>query len=94
MPRGKRTGGLYRALRAQVLAEEDFCGECRLPVDKTLSGRLPWGPTVGHLIALVDGGPMLRANMQLEHLRCNVAKENRRRAQRRRSRAATPSREW
>lgn len=95
MPRtADRTGSYYRDLRARVITEETHCGRCHRPVDKTISGRLPAGPTMGHKVAREDGGQLVRANMQLEHLHCNVVAENKRRAERRQERAARPSRDW
>ena len=78
-----RKSRAWQRLRAQVIAESNgICGYCRRPVDRSLSGRHPDGPSVDHIVALVDGGMLLeRANLMLVHVRCNSAKENRRRAQ-------------
>lgn len=85
-----------KRLRAWVLKTQDFCSVCGGLVDKTLSGKVPDGPTLEHPHALHDGGDELDPrNARLAHLRCNVAKENRQRAvRRRRPVAPTPSREW
>lgn len=97
MPRSKgRTGRPYRRLRAQVMALVR-CVYCHLPVDTTLSGRDPQGPTLAHLQALIEGGAELDpANTDLAHLSCNVAAENRRRAAARRAQQvpAQASRIW
>lgn len=71
-------GRAWQALRLRVIAEEDTCHLCHRPVDKTLSGRDPFGPTVDHRIPRSQGGPLLdRSNLALAHLRCNAAKKNR-----------------
>lgn len=92
-----RSGSRYDALRRWVIRTFDTCTECGKPVDKTLPGTHPQGPTLGHRRALVEGGSLLdRTNAGLEHLGCNSAKENRRRARARQALVdtPTPSRRW
>lgn len=92
MPREDRTGHAYRKLRARVLADEDLCARCGEWVDKSLSGKLPDGPSMGHKLAKKLGGPMVRSNLHLEHVRCNSAAENRSRAKQ--PAGPTASRNW
>ena len=70
-----RSGRPWRRLRAQVLAEETRCWLCGHPVDRTLPGAHPQGPTVDHIIPLSRGGnPLDRNNARLAHRRCNVTR--------------------
>lgn len=65
-------GAAHRARRAYVLEHYDDCFRCGQPVDKTLSGRHPWGPTYDHAIPRVRGGSVDDlANARLSHNRCN-----------------------
>lgn len=65
----------YTQLRRRVIAEEIICWLCRRPVDKTLPGNHPDGPTLDHVIELDAGGsPLDRANARLAHHRCNSAR--------------------
>ena len=73
-----RRGRPWRTLLQRVLDEEDLCGWCNREVDKTLHGRHPWGPTVDHIDN--DRTNNERTNLQLMHRRCNLEKENQRRA--------------
>ena len=68
----------WQQARAKVIATQTHCGICGQPVDKTLSGRHPLGPTADHRTPLTRGGSLLDpTNLQLAHLRCNSAKKNR-----------------
>lgn len=67
----ERYGKTYAPNHARVMREEDTCHVCGLPVDKTLSGRHPLGPTVDHLVPVAAGGTHDRANLRLAHARCN-----------------------
>jgi 5-methylcytosine-specific restriction enzyme A len=49
---------LWRALRAQVLAEEPVCRECRT------ENRVRATQHVDHIIPRVNGGPDTRENLQ------------------------------
>lgn len=65
----------YQQLRRRVINEEIICWVCHRPVDKTLPGNHPDGPTLDHVIELDAGGPPLdRANARLAHQRCNSAR--------------------
>ncbi len=76
-PGRKRKGhhtSRHQRLRAQVIAEEVYCGVCGGIVDKTLPGTDPMGPTIGH-IQSVRFHPELefdRDNVELEHRECNL----------------------
>jgi 5-methylcytosine-specific restriction endonuclease McrA len=50
------------------------CHLCREPVDRTLSGLAPLGPTIDHLIPLIDGGPDTFENVSLAHRVCNCGR--------------------
>lgn len=71
----RRLGHHHHTIRAQVIAEESHCGICGLPVDKTLPGTHPDGPTVDHIIRRRDGGPNARSNYRLAHQRCNSQRQ-------------------
>ena len=49
------------------------CGVCGHPVDTTLSGRDPWGPSVDHIIPRAFGAPVLcdLSELRVVHMRCN-----------------------
>src|SRR6185369_12503198 len=51
-------GKAYEDCRAYVLATFDDCLRCGLPVDKELSGRHLWGPTLDLIVPWSKGGPM------------------------------------
>ncbi len=69
-----RAGSQWQQLRRIVLAEEDTCGRCGRPVDKTLSGNDKWGPTIGHIVEVAEAPGLAydRRNVRLEHRTCNV----------------------
>jgi 5-methylcytosine-specific restriction endonuclease McrA len=70
-------GHRRRTVRAQVMAEEDNCHICGLPVDKELPPYLPGSPTVDELIPVSKGGsPYDRSNTALAHFGCNVRRGN------------------
>lgn len=82
---------------ARQSGEPTYCPRCALAIDLDLPGRHRDGPAMDHIRALHDGGDELDPdNVVLVHTRCNSAKENRRRAERRREVAQTPtaSRAW
>jgi 5-methylcytosine-specific restriction endonuclease McrA len=76
---GLARGG-YR-IRATVrrLAQRDgnLCAACLEPIDLSLSGLDPDGPTLGHVISAAHGGTDHDANLCLEHRRCNLAHSSR-----------------
>lgn len=47
------------------------CHLCGHPVDSTLPGRHPMGPTRDHLVPVSAGGMDDPANVRLAHQRCN-----------------------
>lgn len=52
----------------------DACGICGGLIDFTLSGRLPMGRSVDHILPRSKGGAHTWDNCQLAHLRCNLSK--------------------
>lgn len=74
-----RSGYTWNRLRARVLREETHCWRCGEPVDVSLSGMVPAGPTVDHIVPLSQGGAAEdRANLRLAHRRCNLRAGDRR----------------
>jgi len=72
-----RNGRPWRALCAQVRAEETTCWVCHGWVDQTIDSRHPRSPTVDHVIQLRDGGePHDRNNLRLAHRNCNTVRAN------------------
>lgn len=76
MPRSPgRTGYAWRLTRAWVLDTYTHCWLCLHPVDLTLPGTHPDGPSVDHVVPLSKGGdPLDRGNLRLAHLRCNSSR--------------------
>lgn len=65
----------WRRARAAVLARESMCYLCGKPVDKSLPGSSPMGPTVDHTEARAAGGSLYDAsNLHLAHQICNSKK--------------------
>lgn len=65
-------GHRRRQLRARVLAEEDTCHLCLLPVDTSLPAGRPDSPEVDELLPVSLGGdPLDRSNVRLAHRICN-----------------------
>ena len=70
-------GHRRRQLRRRVLAEENDCGICGKPVDKTLPPWLPGSPEVDEIVPVSLGGdPLDRSNCRLSHRDCNVKRGN------------------
>lgn len=67
------SGKAYQDCRRYVLERFDSCCRCGGQVDKELSGRHPWGPTLDLLVPWSRGGTMTRDNSGLAHSRCNAA---------------------
>jgi len=63
----------YQTCRAYALEHFDSCLRCGLPVDKLLSGRHLWGPTLDLITPWAKGGTMTLGNSRLSHNRCNAA---------------------
>lgn len=54
------------------------CGICGERVDMTLKHPDPGFPSIDHIVPLAKGGSDIDpANLQLSHLRCNLAKRDR-----------------
>lgn len=67
----------YERNRKHILLSQDICGICGKPVDKSLSGLDPMGPTVDHIIPVARGGhPADLDNLQLAHRSCNRMKSD------------------
>lgn len=69
-------GRAWRTLRAQVLAEEDFCQLCGAWVDKALPRGRKWSAQVDHIVP-VSVAPqllMVRSNLRLCHQFCNQSR--------------------
>lgn len=69
-------GHAHRKRRqAAIAASGGVCVLCGKPIDLTLSGRHPDGPTLEHLIPVDRGGsPDDPMNLGVSHQRCNSAK--------------------
>lgn len=62
-------------IRTEIAARDGFvCGICSGLVDMSLVWPEPWSPSLDHIFPLSRGGVHAPANVQLAHLRCNVAK--------------------
>ena len=69
-------GERYRL--AEVAQRDGFiCHLCSAPVDMSLSGRHPWGPTADHVVPVAHGGGDEPENIRLAHSRCNVKRRTR-----------------
>jgi 5-methylcytosine-specific restriction endonuclease McrA len=69
-----RGGQRMRDARRLVLERDgNRCRRCRAPIDMSLSGLEPDGPTLGHIIPAARGGDDSLGNLGLEHRRCNLA---------------------
>ena len=67
----------WTQLRKRVLAEEDTCWICGLPLDHGAPPKSRWSPSVDHVIPLVAGGdPYSRHNLRAAHLGCNSRKND------------------
>ncbi len=83
MPKGNRPDydGPHRTQFAKnklkILASQDICGICGLPVDKSLKWPDPMSATVDHIIPVKKGGhPSDISNLQLAHFACNRQKSD------------------
>lgn len=80
----KANGHRRRQVTARVYREEDNCGICGKPVDKTLpyinplTGKPdPWAKSVDEIVPVSFGGSAIdRANCRLAHLDCNLRRGN------------------
>lgn len=88
-PKRGRTGRPWRRLVARHCPPGSVCASCRKPIVFGLRPRHPLGPSLDHIVALIDGGhPTAAWNLQPMHLGCNVRKEN---ARRRKQAARVPA---
>lgn len=67
-------GKAYEDCRRYVMGPmvEPVCIRCGRMVDRSLSGRHLWGPTLDLIVPWSKGGPMTRQNSGLSHNRCNA----------------------
>lgn len=68
---------LVVARRLVIERDGPVCRRCSAWVDVSLSGLLPDGPTLGHVIPASRGGSDELDNLGLEHRRCNLAASDR-----------------
>lgn len=70
----RKANTLGQRYRFSEIAERDHftCHLCRKPIDMTLSGRHPQGPTIDHLLPVSCGGGDEAHNVALAHSRCNI----------------------
>lgn len=66
-------GKAYEDVRRYVIKAYDDCFRCGIGVDKGLSGRHPYGPTLDLVVPWSKGGDISRENGRLSHMRCNSA---------------------
>lgn len=63
---------------AQIAFRDGWtCHICGKPVDPSLNGRDPMGPTADHLVPVAHGGGSEPSNVALAHRRCNVKRGTR-----------------
>lgn len=73
--RGSVYDAAWRALRDQVLAEEDRCYLCGEWINKARRWPDPLSATADHVLPLALGGARLdRENVRAAHFRCNLSK--------------------
>ena len=74
-PIARRVTGRRNRMLARALWERDQgkCQRCGLWIDPSLSGALPGGLTIGHVVPLSRGGSNDPSNLGPEHSRCNIA---------------------
>ena len=61
------------ALRWVIARDGSTCRRCGEGIDIGLSGNVPDGPTLGHIVPAAQGGTDAYWNLGLEHRRCNLA---------------------
>lgn len=71
-------GTRRRALRTRLMASQDRCSICLLPVDKGLRTPHPESAEVDEIVPVSKGGdPLSPSNVQLAHRCCNQWRSNR-----------------
>lgn len=74
MAKDPRSTRQHQRDRAAAIATNDHCCICGQPIDKTLPGTHPLGPSLEHITELAAGGaPHDPANHGLAHLKCNTS---------------------
>lgn len=67
----------YEKNKKRILATQNVCGICGLPVDMALKAGDPMAPCVDHIIPVAKGGhPSDIENLQLAHWTCNRLKSD------------------
>jgi|SRR5690606_34097207 len=67
----------YRANRLVVIRESaPYCRICGQYVDKALSGKHRYGPSVDHIVPVAHGGSHDISNLCLVHAICNSTKQD------------------
>lgn len=67
-----RMGPRWEEAKAIVYRTQSHCWRCGLYVDQSLPRTDRMSRTVGHVVALADGGaPYALENLRLEHRACN-----------------------
>jgi 5-methylcytosine-specific restriction endonuclease McrA len=69
-------GGEYEYINSRTVFARDgwVCQLCQRPVDEGLSWPHTESASLDHVVPLSRGGDHVRANVQLAHLGCNIAK--------------------
>lgn len=67
---------VYESNRRRVLAAQNVCSICGMPVDKTLSFPDPMSASVDHIVPASRGGTNSIDNLAIAHLICNRVKSN------------------
>lgn len=78
--RRARLAGVDReSIDRDAIADRDgwICGLCGLPVKSELAWPDPKSASLDHIVPISKGGDHLRANVQISHLDCNMAKGDR-----------------
>lgn len=90
-PKRGRSGRPWQRLVKTYCPPGSHCAWCNEPIIFGLRPRHPLGPSLDHIVALIDGGhPTAPWNLQPMHLGCNVRKENARRRKRKANAIAQP----
>jgi len=90
----------YNKNRKTILATQDTCAICGMPVDKSLPSHDPMSACVDHIIPVSKGGhPSALSNLQLAHWTCNRQKSDKLYSEKREpkvvgNRSLPQSRDW